>query len=102
MKNLDFILEKLSMFYKEVCEFKDETFSAIDYKEMQRCLCGNCGKTFTNKRGLKQHILRMHGSKGNRIKFGKIKTNDLIMPEDNDKTTTSVENSQMDNSVCFS
>ena len=61
-KNLEFILEKLSMFYREVCEMESSHRPAINYREMERSLCGECGKTFTNKRGLKQHILRIHAS----------------------------------------
>ena len=67
-KNLDFILEKLSLFYSEVCEMVENALGEIDYKEMHKCLCGKCGKTFTNKRGLKQHIMRMHTSKGQKTK----------------------------------
>ena len=59
-KNLDFILEKLSMFYREVCQTQENT--SIDFKELHRSQCGKCGKSFTNKRGVKQHIMRMHSS----------------------------------------
>ena len=61
-KNLEFILEKLSLFYREVCEMKGNERQAITYKDIERSLCGKCGKTFSNKRGLKQHILRIHTS----------------------------------------
>ena len=60
-KNLEFILETLSLFYKEVCETKINT--EVGYQDLMRCLCVKCGKTFTSKRGLKQHILRMHDNK---------------------------------------
>ena len=60
-KNLEFILETLSLFYKEVCEIKVN--KEVGYQDLMRCLCVKCGKTFTSKRGLKQHILRMHNSK---------------------------------------
>ena len=61
-KNLEFILEKLSMFYREVCELQNNKCKAINLKEIERSLCGECGKTFVNRRGLKQHILRAHTS----------------------------------------
>ena len=38
-------------------------------------VCGKCGKLYINKRGLKQHMIRLHGSKS---KY-KIK-NDLVAP----------------------
>ena len=59
-KNLDFILEKLSMFYREVCETDPKV---LQIKDMQRSVCVICSKNFTNKRGLKQHMIRMHGNK---------------------------------------
>ena len=64
-KNLDFILEKLSMFYRDVITIPQEKWAAVEMKEMQKSLCGRCGKTFTNKRGLKQHIMRMRRMRRN-------------------------------------
>ena len=61
-RNLEFILEKLSLFYREVCELKKTENPSIKCREIERSLCGKCGKTFINKRGLKQHILRTHMS----------------------------------------
>ena len=55
-KNMEFILEKLSMFYREARSMQRAVLTVVDFKEMQRSLCGKCGKNFTNKRGLKQHI----------------------------------------------
>ena len=37
--------------------------SAIEYKDLARSICIKCGKNFTNKKGLKQHVIRMHSSK---------------------------------------
>ena len=61
-KNLEFIIEKLSVFYKEV--------SASALKELQpplriyeKVTCTQCGKQFVNKGGLKRHLLRMHAIK---------------------------------------
>ena len=70
-KNLDFILESLSRFYDEVCSLQETTLDAVSYKELQRSLCAKCGKYFTNKKGLKQHVLRMHNSVSKRVKLGK-------------------------------
>ena len=71
-KNLDFILEKLSMFYRDVITIPQEKLAAVEMKEMQKSLCGRCGKTFTNKRGLKQHIMRMHSSIAKRKQINKV------------------------------
>ena len=61
-KNLDFIMEKLSMFYFEVCVMDDNASKAIVLKDLHRSHCIKCGKYFTNRRGLKQHVARMHPS----------------------------------------
>ena len=72
-KNLEFILESLSRFYNEVCSMPDVSQEAINYKELQRSLCAKCGKYFTNKKGLKQHVLRMHSSLNKRMNKDKAK-----------------------------
>ena len=61
------------MFYREVCVFvmQEKTKTPMTFKEMHRSLCGKCGKSFTNKRGLKQHIMRMHASTNKKIKSSK-------------------------------
>ena len=59
-RNLEFIMEKLSMFYFEVCVLDVDVPKAIVLKDMQRSHCVKCGKFFTNKRGLKQHVAKMH------------------------------------------
>ena len=51
-KNLEFILECLSLFYREVCCMTEKVAAAVDYKEMQRSLCGKCGKLMSIKRDL--------------------------------------------------
>ena len=45
-RNLEFILEKLSLFYREVCEMKKNENLPINYnhKDIERSLCGKCGK----------------------------------------------------------
>ena len=50
-KNLEFIMDKLSLFYREVCLSQPAGCSSIELKEMQRAHCGKCGKQFTNKKG---------------------------------------------------
>ena len=52
------------MFYKEVLKTQEiGSSSALALKEMQRAACGKCGELFSNKKGVKQHILRMHVNK---------------------------------------
>ena len=59
-KNLEFIMERLSMFYFEVSVIEVDASKAIILKDLQRSHCIKCGKFFTNKRGLKQHVVKMH------------------------------------------
>ena len=63
--NLVFIMDNLSLFYREVC-YSQQTPSALELKNMQRAMCPKCGKLFTNKKGVKHHILRMHIRKSKR------------------------------------
>ena len=70
-KNLDFILEKLSKFYREVCFLQETTSKALELRDLHRSLCIICGKHFTNKRGLKQHIIRIHDNKTKKIVVNK-------------------------------
>ena len=60
MANLEFIMEKMSSFYHEVISMKENSLQAQKLKWMGKALCGDCGKQFMNKKGVKQHILRMH------------------------------------------
>ena len=76
-KNLDFILEKLSMFYREVCQTQENT--SIDFKELHRSQCGKCGKSFTNKRGVKQHIMRKHSSINKKRRSSQSKPDDKVI-----------------------
>ena len=47
---------------------------------MEKSSCGQCGKQFTNKKGVKQHILRMHVVK--RLQPNPVKSsNDIICLE---------------------
>ena len=59
--NLNFILDKLSLFYREVCTLQNKASPALEVK--QRSMCPKCKKMFTNIKGVKQHIIRMHGQK---------------------------------------
>ena len=38
-------------------------------KNMQRAMCPKCNKLFTNKKGVKQHILRMHVQKPKKSEY---------------------------------
>ena len=53
-------MERLSMFYFEVSVIEVDASKAIILKDLQRSHCIKCGKFFTNKRGLKQHVVKMH------------------------------------------
>ena len=61
--NIEFIMDKISSMYQEVANLKEQPQKALKMKQMERSLCGECGKLFTNKKGLKQHIIRTHLSK---------------------------------------
>ena len=55
---------KLSIFFREVCSLNKDSLSAFDeVRNMQRAVCGICGTHFTNKKGVRQHILRIHEGK---------------------------------------
>ena len=47
-KNSEFILEKLSLFYRELWEMQRNAVQSLNYKDMERSLCGKCEKTSTN------------------------------------------------------
>ena len=59
--NLDFVLDKLPLFYREVVQIQNNL--NLEFKSMQRAVCPKCNKLFTTKKGGKQHILRMHSKK---------------------------------------
>ena len=61
--NMDFVMDTMSTFYQEVCRQMDKDPVLHGIKAMQRAMCAKCGKSFTNKKGVKQHILRMHINK---------------------------------------
>ena len=63
VKNLEFIIEKLSTFYREVCKMNEVIMTSFEFKNGQKSICDKCGKYFTNKKGVKQHMLRMHSSR---------------------------------------
>ena len=64
-KNLNFILENLALFYKEVCETVGKE---IEFRDLRRSICGKCGKSVVNKKGVKHHMIRMHTSTSRKIK----------------------------------
>ena len=61
--NIEFIIDKLSSMYQEVVCLQRQSASAQMVKQMEKSLCGQCGKKFTNKKGVKQHMIRMHTNK---------------------------------------
>ena len=84
-KNLDFILESLSKFYHEVCTIRSTVHDSLSYKELERSLCIKCGKYLATKKGLKQHIIRMHSSK----KLMKSRT-DMVAMNMNPESTSAI------------
>ena len=78
-KNLEFIMDKLALFYKEVCITQDNPSSVM--KSKNRAMCPKYGKLFTNKKGVKQHILRMHVQKA---KLNESKTETITLEESPD------------------
>ena len=60
-KNLDFIVEKLTVFYREVCDTAENAIG-IEYhiQERKKSTCNVCGKILVNNKGLRNHITRMH------------------------------------------
>ena len=82
-KNLEFVLEKLSTFYREVCKINEVTMTSFEFKNGQRSVCEKCGKYFTNKKGVKQHMLRMHSSRKVVHKINRISVTDEESNEDN-------------------
>ena len=86
-KNLEFIIDKLSMFYREVCKLNEVTMTSFEFKNIQRSICGKCNKYFTNKKGVKQHMLRMHSSRKVLNKISRISvTEDEIDSQATDKS----------------
>lgn len=64
---LEFIMEKLSLFDREVSKQSESGSTVKEIKHIQRAMCGKCGKHFTNIKRVKQHILRMHVNKAKKI-----------------------------------
>ena len=62
-RNLAFIMDKLSSFYHEVVASHNDVMTVKEVRNMEKALCGQCGKHFSNKKGVKQHIMRMHFKK---------------------------------------
>ena len=65
--NLSFIMDNLSVYYKEVCNLGRNNISAKSIMQTQKCICPKCGKVLTNKKGVKTHILRMHLNKNKKV-----------------------------------
>ena len=75
-KNLEFIVETLSTFYREVCKLNEVIMTSFEFKNGQKSICEKCGKYFTNKKGVKQHMLRMHSSRRIVHKISRISVTD--------------------------
>ena len=61
--NMEFIMDKLSAMYQEVITLENQPIFFLMIKQMEKSVCGQCGKQFTNKKGVKQHMQRMHTTK---------------------------------------
>ena len=72
-------MDKLALFYKEVCITQDNPSSVM--KSKNRAMCPKYGKLFTNKKGVKQHILRMHVQEA---KLNESKTETITLEESPD------------------
>ena len=75
--NLDFIMESMSLFYREVCQNTNLTHS-IEAKSIQRSICGKCGRSFETKKGFKLHS-RVHAEK-HKTKTSIIAKQDVVFP----------------------
>ena len=65
-KNLEFIMEKLTLFYREVCNLAENVLSSdLQSHDKMKCTCSVCGKILVNKKGLRSHMTRMHTNKTN-------------------------------------
>ena len=61
-ENMEFIVEKLASFYREVRHLAVKELPA-PVRMFDKATCGQCGKQFVNKGGLKRHVIRMHSVK---------------------------------------
>ena len=77
--NLEFVLEKLPLFYKEVAKLQSSSVSALELKNMQRSMCPKCNKLFTTKKGVKAHIIRMHGQKIKKTNVNDVRPESLAL-----------------------
>ena len=61
--NIEFIMDQLSSMYQEVAQLQDKPLIELQMKSMEKSICLECGENFTSKKGLKQHVMRMHVQK---------------------------------------
>ena len=76
--NMEFIMDNLSSMYREVIKLEDNPITAIQLNYMEKSSCGQCGKQFTNKKGVKPHIIRMHAEKARKIYPKHCKSSQII------------------------
>ena len=53
-------MDNLASYYQEVCSISSEYLESLKLRWMENAQCGECGKQYTNKKVLRQHIIRMH------------------------------------------
>ena len=66
------------------------TMTSYEFKNGQKSVCDKCGKYFTNKKGVKQHMLRMHSSRKVVHRINRI----TISEDSHDKESEEVDNEE--------
>ena len=62
-KNLFYIMDNLASLYQEVSTMNSNPLQAMKFKRLEKAHCNECGKQYTNKKGLNLHMQRMHQKK---------------------------------------
>ena len=88
-------MDKLASFYKEVCAMSPNFMQGMKPKLMEKAKCPQCGKHFTNKKGVKQHIMRIHVQKPKRIVEEKMSNQVVITLEEETVPGTPLFNDEL-------
>ena len=59
-KNLEFMMENLASLLCEVCAMNPNFMQVMKATFMEKAQCPQCGKHFINKKGVKQHTMRIN------------------------------------------
>ena len=79
--NIEFIMDKLSAMYQEVVFLENLSAPTLKLKNGEKSLCGKCGKQFTNKKGVKQHMIRMHTNRREKTKVDAVTLDEIVSPD---------------------